>query len=465
MNLGWPRTLLGQNTLLLVATILLSQMAAVLVIFVFVQSPRVKDSAALAASQIMTIERVLSMAPESDRDKYVKLLDGREALPPVVARDDASAGAQGPRHSEMQFFLEELSARLPPAIALNVRVGPNPSLWVYVHIGAQPYWIPLPIEHTVRFRSAWIALAVSSLLSAIAVLIAYLTHRRINQPLRQLVAAADRLSRGEQPEPVCLAGPEEIVRVSATFNRMALALADIDATRSLMLATISHDIRTPLTNLRLAMAMPELLEVPHLSTERFIDDIDAIVQQFIDYARGGDGEDFCDADLNALIDQLAADFTGLGLPFSLELGELPLVSMRPVSMLRLLVNLMRNAALYGRVGLEVRSWAEHGSVSVVVADRGPGVDAALLKLLKQPYRRGEHVSQPGAGSGLGLAIAERIAQQHGGSLELSLRREGGFQAHLRLPLSTQSPSSALSVATAAPRLRERTASGISRQNG
>lgn len=433
MRLNWPRTLLGQNSLLLIATILISQIAGVLVFVVFVQTPRVKDSAALAASQIMTIQRVLSLVSENDRAKYVRLLDGRDTLPPFVSRERTLLRLQRLGHSEMQLFLDELTARLPPNIALNVRGGLNPSLWVQLHIASRPYWISLPIEHTARFRSAWIALAVCSLLSAMAVLIAYLTHRRINQPLRQLVAAADQLSRGEQPEPVRLAGPQEIVRVAETFNRMALALADIDATRSLMLATISHDIRTPLTKLRLAMAMPELLEVPHVSAERFIDDIDAIVQQFIDYARGGEGENVCEVDLNSVIEQLAADFVGLGQQFSLSLTPLPMVSVRSVSILRLLVNLMRNAALYGRIGLEVRSWADQRTVYVVVADRGPGVDISLLKLLKQPYRRGEHVSQPAAGSGLGLAIAERIAQQHGGSLELSLRDGGGFEAELRLP--------------------------------
>lgn len=433
MTLNWPRTLLGQNTLLLLATIMVSQVAAVLVFAVFVQTPRIKDAAGLFAAQIMTIEKVLSVVPANERARYVARLDGRETLPPEAV------GAQGATRLlplgryEMQQFLDELATRLPSDVALHMRSGPAPRLWVQLHITGQPYWISLPVERNRRYRGAWIALSMSSVLSALAVLIGYLIHRRINRPLRQLVAAADRLGKGERPEPVSLAGPQEIARVAATFNRMAQALADIDATRALMLASISHDIRTPLTKLRLAMAMPELLEAPQAPAERFIDDIDAIVQQFIDYARGGDGEDFHDGDLNTMIEQLAADFVGLGQPFAVSLQPLPAVSLRPVSMLRLLVNLMQNAALYGRAGLEVRSWADLSAVHVVIADRGPGVDAALLPLLKQPFRRGEQLSQPGGGSGLGLAIADRIAQQHGGGLELTLRDGGGFQAELRLP--------------------------------
>jgi len=176
--------------------------------------------------------------------------------------------------------------------------------------------------------------------------------------------------------------------------------------------------------------MPDLAEAP-LAAERYIDEIDAIVQQFIDYARGGDGEAYSEVDLNAMIDQLAADFIGLGQTFAVSVQPLPLLEIRPVSMLRLLVNLMQNAARYGRVGLEVRTWEDAAGIHVMVADRGPGVDASLLPLLKQPFRRGDQASQ--AGTGLGLAIASRIAQQHGGRLELSLRDGGGFEAELRLP--------------------------------
>jgi len=435
MRLTWPRTLLGQNTLLLVAAVMVSQLAALAVFLAFVQAPRVKDAARLAAVQIIAMERVLSVAPEADRDRYVALVDGRETLPPASGRDRTAPGPQGLGPHEKQMFLDELSARLPPGMALGMRAEPVPSLWVQVHIASRPYWIALPVERSGRVRTTWITLALSSLLSALAALAAYLIHRRINRPLRELVTAAERLGLGERPEPVSLAGPQEIVRVAATFNRMAIALADIDATRALMLASISHDIRTPLTKLRLAMAMPALIQPPHPPAERFIDDIDTIVQQFIDYARGGDGEDPCNGDLNAIIEQLAADFIGLGQPFSLSLAPLPALSIRPVSMLRLLVNLMQNAALYGEVGLEVRSWTDLGAVYVVVSDRGPGIDASLLPLLKQPFRRGEQISDADTGSGLGLAIAERIAQQHGGSLELSLRSGGGFQAMLRLPRS------------------------------
>jgi two-component system osmolarity sensor histidine kinase EnvZ len=431
MSLTWPKTLFGRNTLLLVAAITTSQITAVLVFIVFVQEPRVRDTAALLAQQIKTIERVLAVLPAQERARYTAVLDARPA-PPEVGDGAPALRYQPLARFEARRFLAELKAQLPDNIVLRMQPGAEARLWVRLPVAGAPYWIALPVARSERYQGALIATGVATVLNALGVLIAYLIHRRIHRPLRQLAIAAAQLGKGEQPAPVSLTGPAEISSVAAVFNTMTQALAEIDATRALMLAGISHDIRTPLTKLRLAQAMPDLLEAPQAAAERYIDEIDAIVQQFIDYARGGDGEAYAEADLNAMIEQLAADFIGLGQPFALALQPLAMVAIRPVSMLRLLVNLMQNAARYGRVGLAVQTWQDQAGIHVAVADRGPGVEPALLPLLKQPFRRGDQAAQP-AGTGLGLAIANRIAQQHGGSLTLSLRDGGGFQAELLLP--------------------------------
>ncbi|ETN86649.1 ATPase/histidine kinase/DNA gyrase B/HSP90 domain protein [Necator americanus] len=214
---------------------------------------------------------------------------------------------------------------------------------------------------------------------------------------------------------------------------MVASLAEMDATRTEMLAGISHDIRTPLTKLRMAIAAPEAFEAPSASAEHFIAEIDVIVEQFIDFARSRDSEPVVPGDLNALVDQLAADYVGLGYIFQTSLAPLPVVKFRPVGMQRVLMNLMHNAVIHGRIGLAVRTWTEPGYVVLSVEDEGPGVPEAQLPLLKQPFRR---IPSPGraGGTGLGLAIAERIIRWHGGKLDLSLRAEGGLAATLRLPL-------------------------------
>ena len=166
---------------------------------------------------------------------------------------------------------------------------------------------------------------------------------------------------------------------------------------------------------------------------RFVEEIDAIVQQFIDFARGDDGEAAVACDLNDMVEQLAADYVGLGTVFDLHLAPLPPLRLRPVSMQRLVMNLMQNAVRHGGAELSVRSAVRHGMALLAVEDRGPGVPASALATLRQPFRRGVHADGKG-GAGLGLAIADRIARQSGGRLELRLRRSGGFSAMLLLPL-------------------------------
>lgn len=438
MKLSWPTTLLGRNIALLIAAVMVSQIAAVVIFLVFVQRPRVLDAASLLANQIVTIDRILGAVSPAERSDFVKRMDARTSLPPDTIDFRQDDPAHKPRGYEMRLFFAELAARVPPDIALRRQNEPVFRLWIQVHIADTPYWVALPADRAQRYNGMMIAIPLSLALAALATLAAYLIHRRINRPLQQLAAAADRLGRGGWPEPVPETGPREIAVVATTFNRMTKGLAEIEASRAAMLAGISHDIRTPLTKLRLAFAMPatlDSLDTPALSAERFIDDIDAIVQQFIDFARGGDGEVSTPGDMNALIEQLAADFAGLGHPFELALEALPPLSFRPVSMLRLIMNLMQNATLYGRVGLSVRSWRDGDFAYVAVEDRGPGIAEHLLPLIKQPFRRGPDADPQRSGSGLGLAIANRIAIQHEGSLELTRRKRGGLAATIRLPLT------------------------------
>ncbi|HXZ09760.1 MAG TPA: ATP-binding protein, partial [Paraburkholderia sp.] len=171
------------------------------------------------------------------------------------------------------------------------------------------------------------------------------------------------------------------------------------------------------------------------SAEGYLDQIDTILQQFMDYAGSGERESAQPGDLNALIDQLAADFAGLGHDFELSLGEVPVFPFRPIAMMRLLMNLMQNAVVYGRTGLAVRTWTEADVAHVVIGDRGKGIAAEELEQLKAPFSRGRNARGHSGGTGLGLAIVERIARLHGGTLQFGPREGGGLEARVTLPLT------------------------------
>jgi two-component system osmolarity sensor histidine kinase EnvZ len=262
--------------------------------------------------------------------------------------------------------------------------------------------------------------------------------RHLNRPLQQLTRAARRVSAGETPVPLPTDGPTEIATVSSAFNQMTQALQQAEATRALMLAGISHDIRTPLTKLRLsmAMAMPDGSDSSFVvAAESYLDQIETILQQFMDYAGSGEREQPEPGDLNALIERLAGDFAGLGHEFDLSLANLPALAYRPISMMRLLMNLMQNAIVYGGTGLAVRSWADGATVVVAVGDRGKGLSAQELEQLKAPFQRGHNARSHSGGTGLGLAIVERIARLHHGSLAFHAREGGGLEVWVVLPVS------------------------------
>jgi two-component system osmolarity sensor histidine kinase EnvZ len=154
----------------------------------------------------------------------------------------------------------------------------------------------------------------------------------------------------------------------------------------------------------------------------------------MDYAGSGERETPQPGDLNALISQLAADFAGLGHEFELSLGELPEHAFRPITMMRLVMNLMQNAVVYGQTGLAVRTWADADAIRVAVADRGKGLSAEELERLKAPFQRGKNAHGKTGGTGLGLAIVERIARLHGGTLEFHPREGGGLEVWAVLPI-------------------------------
>ena len=452
----FPPSLLGRNVALLLITVLVSQVVAVSSFVIFLQGPRIRDAAGFFASQIRIMERALDDVPEARKQLYIDKFSAKTTPPRTAQRvDETTLPRPIFAKMAMRTFLHALSADLPSNTALLWQPGDPAQLWVRLSISGAPYWVPLPVSRSLHHHGLWVAMVTSLLLSGIATLAAFAIHRRINRPLADLVAASNVVGRGQWPAPLAERGTLETVRLSRTFNEMTARLADIEATRAAMLAGISYDIRTPLTKLRLGLAIyaPSVAGgsgVTDMATEdggalstratsrklpdleQYIDDIDVILQQFIDFARGTEGEPRLLGDVNAVIRQLAGDFAGLGFDFALRLYEpLPLIPFGQASILRLLMNLMENAVHYGQVGLAVSTATDAFGVHITVEDRGPGVPPPFLPLILQPFQRGNN-TRGKDGTGLGLAIARRIAREHGGDLTVHVRRRGGLAFHVSL---------------------------------
>jgi two-component system, OmpR family, osmolarity sensor histidine kinase EnvZ len=432
------RSLLARNIALLLVLVALTQVTSFAVLLHFVQRPRVERAAIIFSDYVKTLDAVLSAMPPDEGRAAAARLDGQTQLPEQLLSAPRPTNPMGIFQTyQRSVFLDALHSHLPPDMPVRWQAEDDERLWIRMHVAGAPRWIGLPISEDAQARGIVAALVLSATAALLAALTGYLIQLHINRPLQDLARAARRVSAGEGQAPLPTNGPTEIAAVSGAFNQMTRALQQAEATRALMLAGVSHDIRTPLTKLRLAMAMaiPRGADDTFVaSAEGYLDQIDTILQQFMDYAGSGEREVPQPGDLNALVSQLAADFAGLGHEFELSLGDMPVFSFRPVSLMRLLMNLMQNAVVYGRSGFFVRTWAQGNTAYVAVCDRGSGIGAEELEQLKAPFSRGRNARGHLGGTGLGLAIVERIARLHGGSLQFRARDGGGLEAVVALPL-------------------------------
>jgi two-component system osmolarity sensor histidine kinase EnvZ len=430
----WPKSLFVRNLVLLITFAVVVQFSTIAV-YMLLQRPRVVELGSLVATQINTLQSALSGVPVGERGRVIGTINGAGRIL-IIA--DARPPRESADHSMlMDLFQKTVRSRVSPDIDLRWVNEPRSEVWATVGVGNERYWIVIPI---LLLRDGWLGSTVSLFLAMafMATIVALLIQRRVNRPLRQIADAARKLGEGGRPERLPQYSSTELDTVANQFNLMTQSLEAMESSRAVMLAGISHDIRTPLTKLRLSLAMEE--RSPEKSVSRYIDQIDAIVGQFLDYGRTASDEPTIEGDLNTLIMQIAGEFEERGAVFELQLQKLPVMRFRPIAMLRVIRNLMDNAAKYGRQGLEVRTWHVAREVGISVLDSGPGISRSDSERLLQPFIRADAGRSSVSGTGLGLAIADRFARLHAGSVYLSPRASGGLEACVRLPCLQVSPA-------------------------
>ncbi|GGA14410.1 ATP-binding protein [Dyella caseinilytica] len=430
----WPRSLFGRNLLLLLGLIAIAQMSTI-VLYVLLQRPRVMEVAQLVATQVNMLDAALSQVPATDRDAYVARLNQVGALSAQLTEPPPDNFAY--RTPLADLFIHEVRRNLAKGITLRLTSVPRLSIWVHLNISGERYWIKFPVNALVPYRwltSAlvlWLSLALSAALGAL------LIQRRINRPLRDIAGAAQNVGSGGRHARLPTYDASELAIVAKQFNAMLDNLEEMESSRTVMLAGISHDIRSPLAKLRLTLALDK--HASELPVGQYIDQIDAIIGQFIDFGRVGSDERMVEGELNTLVEQLASGFAERGHAFALSLEPLPIWPFRPIAMMRLVQNLMENAVKYAGAGLEVHTYMEHDSMVLAVLDAGPGLAEGDEARLLQPFTRGDVGRSNTSGSGLGLAIVDRVARLHGGYLQLIRRQPRGMEARVTFSL-VPSPS-------------------------
>lgn len=433
--MSWlPRSLFGRNLLLIAGLIALSQLSSALLFRELIQKPRVRLTADSVVRNLEALHQGLAGLPLTQRRDFVERFNQQARRAPP----DARGGAAHLRPLE-RAFVQEVSRQLAEhGDTVIWRREASGLLAVRLGVDGEDYWLSLPsLIPAHEFTGAWLVASLAAAL--LAGWGAWLIQRRINRPLGELVRAAQQLGQGQVPARLAEDGPSEIATVSHSFNQMVQDLNHAERERALMLAGLSHDLRTPLTKLRLSAEILADPAEPEIAAGmvRHIEAIDDLLEQFLTFSRlsaadAGWSEPPVLADLNAVVRDAAQSVepaTDALAPMRYELAATGRAPLRVPSLRRLVVNLVVNAQRHGQPPIEVATGGTDAHWWLEVRDRGPGVAPAEVDQLKQPFQRGDAArSQPG--SGLGLAIVERIAHAHGARFDLLPRTGGGLIARV-----------------------------------
>lgn len=399
--------------------------------------PRAVQAAQQIASLVNLSRAALRYSDSINRTAVVKTMTDQEAVR-VVPREP---GDKWQPFEVDRFTLRvgtELRNRLGPDTLVARSVNGVDALWVGFSIEKDPYWLQADTGRVQRLAGGtwfvWVGIAlIATILGSLGVA------RLINNPLRQLSFAASRIRGGEFDSRLDEnTFTTEIREVNKGFNRMARELAKIEEDRAVMLAGISHDLRTPLARLRLEAEISVIDEEAKRNMAADIDQLDAIIDKFMDYARPGDPA-LAPVDLAALVEREAAKFRDpVHINISVRVPTAVTVMGDDTELSRIFANLFENARRYGRTPetgvaqVEVALFDASPQVGVLVRDHGPGVAPQKIPQLTTPFFRGDAARTAATGAGLGLAIVKKSAQRIGGDVEMNNAPDGGLQARIRL---------------------------------
>jgi two-component system osmolarity sensor histidine kinase EnvZ len=402
--------------------------------------PRAVQAAQQTAGLVNLSRVALRNVDGINRVALVKTMDGQNTLR-VLPREPGDRWEPYATDRFRQSVTDELRSRLGPDAVVARSVNGVGGMWVGFSIDSDRYWLQTetvpagPLTSSTWF--VWVGIALAATLLG-SVVIA----RLINRPLRDLSFAASRIREGDLDSRLDENTlTSEIREVNRGFNRMARELAKVEEDRAVMLAGISHDLRTPLARLRLETEMSVSDEEAKRNMALDIDQLDAIIDKFMDYARPGDTE-LRPVHLSQLIDREAAPFRD---PKQIRIGSRLAIDLAVMAddteLGRVFSNLFENARRYGRstdtgIAVVTVSHARTGPWAIVtVRDHGPGVAPEKLGQLTTPFFRGDAARTAATGAGLGLAIVEKSLQRMGGTLELANASDGGLIVHIRLKLA------------------------------
>ena len=427
------------RTFFMLALLLLGSILAWLqTLRAFEFEPRAIQTAHQIASQVNLSRAALINADAIARVTLLKTMSQEEGLR-IIPRESSDQVGALDADIYVQDMARELRQHLGANTVVALQVNGSNGLWISFEMDGDPYWFLTDPE---RFSPAagktWVIWLIVA--TGLSLMGAALIARRINRPLRALSFATSRVRDGDfsasrLDETV---HTSEIRAVNIGFNRMAQRLSKLDQDRALMLAGISHDLRTPLARLRLEaeLSVSDLDARAHMAAD--IAQLDAIIDKFLDYARP-DRVELLAVPLKEIVQNCAYPFSDKpDAQVTLQIEDGLQVLADGVELGRVISNLLENARKYGKsvdtgvARMEVIALAQGKWVYIKLRDHGIGVAPDQLAHLTQPFYRGEAARTAANGAGLGLAIVEKTIARMGGAFSLKNASNGGLAAHIKL---------------------------------
>jgi len=448
----WPRTLFGQLLLIMVSgTLVIQLMSSSIwfdVRFAQVLEAPIRLMAARSAPLIAQADCHAASALQVPAHYQLRCADD---VPPV--EEDHRRGRRRVElllQQALKYELGHAQAVRLLKVQLTDELG-QPIVWrslfglrtAQAHLQfavplADGHWLTIDGQELQGWsgESAWVLISdyllrVYALRIVAVLLVCLIAVRLCLRPLRRLADAARGLGGNLEQPPLAVDGPEEVRQAAQAFNAMQQRLIAMVNDKAYFLAAVSHDLRTPLTRMRLRLE--RLPNDDHRERLRQnITQMDDMIGQVLDYLRAGEQQNLQHVDIDRLVARLCADLASADEPLPVQ-GKAGSLRVDALLLQRCLQNLLVNALRYAR---EVSVTLERAStgVSIHVDDRGPGIAAGLLATVTDPFVRGEGSrNQASGGYGLGLSIAQRIAVSHGGEMMLTNRDGGGVRVSVLLP--------------------------------
>ncbi len=444
-RLGRLRSGLFWRTFLLLSILTTLSMASWIGMISTIQrGAKVEQTAQLVISVVTITHAALThSAPELRRELLMELVSNEGIR--ILTLEESDIVEPPPDNPLMPDIARIVREKLGADTRFSSSVNGVPGFWISFNIDEDKYWLMLERERLSGLTGVqWLGWA--SVVGVLSLLGAALISSLVNLPLARLTSAAREIAQGKRPPPLPEKGSKEIIEANRSFNQMVEDLQQVESDRAVILAGISHDLRTPLARMQLELEMASLGTEAREGMQSDIAQMDAIIGQFLDYAKPTEAATFVPIDISGLLEDAARAAERMpGMKVNADIAQDLLVNGNATDLRRVINNLVENARRYGQtpgtgvteidIACRIKPTAMGKRVAIEVQDHGAGVPNDQIEQLLKPFTRMDSARGQANGAGLGLAIVERVVSRHGAELHLSNREGGGLRIQILMPLA------------------------------